>query len=707
MKTDHKKKTWNIVIICINLLLAASIGAVFYFYTVSYHQKLHDGNINDISNINKSTAAVSHSFYYNQKTKLADIVQYINIHESTVQDALTFIGESNSDVNANFELIGTNNKGYVAIKENNAFIPVSYSSNDYDSLKKIFAETDDQDTSFHYTQEFTDQYTAAKCFGLYQHIILENQHYTLMGVYKSKAFADLMDIEVGFDGCSNVLVSSNGDYIFGSSTYKSDNLFRYFYVYNELNLDQENTDLKTLQENNAAVYYYKDSIGQDCVYILSPVEGISWYAVTSVPIASFHNPSFDLSYNIVMMVLLLTLMAVDLFYMDRANQRLRISISRETEANQAKTDFLSRMSHDIRTPLNVINGSVLLAKEQTNSDTTNKYLNNIDQSSKFLFSLVNDILDLNKVEQGKMELHPESYSLQDLDHRLTAIIEPLCQAKGIHFEITGYDDKELYYLDPVRTNQIFFNILSNSVKFTPAGGHIGLQCTSADTADGRKQLNFRVYDDGEGMSEEFQKHMFEAFSQEESKAKCNTQGTGLGLAIVHNLVKLMHGTLRVESHINQGTVFYITLVVDKSSPTKQEKEKAASIDLLQGKHALLCEDNPINAEIAKTMLEEKGMVITVAANGKEGVDTFANSAEGQFQVILMDMKMPVLDGIEATKQIRHLSRKDSLTIPILAMTANAYDTDVEACMQAGMNGHISKPIDPAVMYQTIAKQFQK
>jgi CheY-like chemotaxis protein len=284
----------------------------------------------------------------------------------------------------------------------------------------------------------------------------------------------------------------------------------------------------------------------------------------------------------------------------------------------------------------------------------------------------------------------------------------LAEAKKINFSITGCDSDQSYDLDPVRLKQIFFNILSNSLKFTPDNGHISLVCNVSPKDKDCDNLIFKASDDGAGMSKEFQNHMYEAFSQENRTITANNSGTGLGLAIVFNLVKLMHGNIDLRSDIGEGTVFYITLPAKKTNEAAPiVAEQTTSLDVLKGRRALLFEDNDINAKIATTLLQDKGLSVDRAENGKIGVGMFIDQREFTYDVILMDMRMPVMDGVDATKAIRALSRNDAHLIPIIAMTANAYNSDVQVCLAAGMNAHLSKPIDPKIMYTTIADQISE
>ena len=700
------------LIIGINLFLVCGIIAVFLFYNARYQKKIEQQNIDDITNINHSAANVSSSFFLNQQKRLADVIQYAALVDFSENELLAFLCESNSDTRSNYELIGEDAAGYAAIREESEPVPVNYAVADYHELKKIFSSTDAEDDSeILCTPEFTDQYTALTSFALYRHIKIKEsgKSYTLMVVFQSSDFKNQIALDGGYKDIATVLINKNGDYIFGSSSFKAENLFKYFYDYNGLNRDQMNQEADAFALGKKNIFYYKNSRSQNSIFICTGVSDTKWYAVTCVPISSFHNASTEFTAVLWTAVLLSFLMAFNLIWMKKVNRTLRDSVQKEKIASAAKTDFLSRMSHDIRTPLNVINGSALLAEKEENTPAAEKYLNNIEQSGKFLLSLVNDILDLNKVESGKMELYPEPYSLLQLKNSLCAIIAPLCKEKDIEFSITGCDSSDCYLLDSVRINQIFFNILSNSVKFTPSGGHIGLSCQKTTDAGNRTELHFTASDDGKGMSSEFQKSMFEAFSQENETAGRTIQGTGLGLAIVNNLVKLMSGSVRVKSEPGRGTEFQIILPVketdEKSSPKREIT--AADLALLKGRHILLCEDNAINSEVARRLLEDKGMIITCASDGQEGLDIYRSSAINYFDLILMDIRMPVMNGLEASSAIRGLPRPDAREISIVAMTANAYDTDVKACLEAGMNAHISKPIDPEIMYNTIARYITR
>ncbi|WP_458862867.1 PAS domain-containing hybrid sensor histidine kinase/response regulator [Acidaminobacterium chupaoyuni] len=381
-----------------------------------------------------------------------------------------------------------------------------------------------------------------------------------------------------------------------------------------------------------------------------------------------------------------------------------------TLASASKTDFLSRMSHDMRTPLNGIIGMTYLAQEQQNPPRTADCLAKIDKSSQFLLGLINDVLDMAKAESNRIELNPEPYPLEEFNDYLDAVILPLCAEKNQHFVLdeTHARTDLIPVVDKLRINQIIFNLLSNAVKYTPEGGTITYRITDAPLPSGRIRIEHHISDTGVGMSAEFQKVLFDPFSQEGRDDNSDKRGSGLGLAIVKKLVDLMDGTIFVRSAPHEGTYFHVCLefpaVTAKApAPPAQAALAAAGSVILRGRHILLCEDHPLNQEIAQTLLEQQGALVEIAENGRLGLEKFAASPLGFYDAILMDLRMPVMDGYQATRKIRALSRADAAAIPILAMTADAFSGDVQKCLDAGMNGHLPKPIDPQKLYEALQR----
>lgn len=377
-------------------------------------------------------------------------------------------------------------------------------------------------------------------------------------------------------------------------------------------------------------------------------------------------------------------------------------------------NFYSRMSHDMRTPMNGIMGMTKLAETEENVEVLHQYFQKIGESGEYLLHLINDTLDVSKISSGKMTLNKETVSFAEIFENIAEMVQLTALKRDIRFSVEQYNiDKKLYiYTDAVRLKQIFMNLLSNALKYTQAGGTVIFteKCIWQD--EKTIHCQFTVEDNGVGMSEDYLKNsLFKPFAQEHNAMSDQYTGSGLGLAIVKNLVTLMGGTISVSSYLGEGTTFVIEMDLQKAEPPEIETEvirkpeDSQAADILKDKHILICEDHPLNAEIACKLLKKQGCEVDVAENGKIGVDAIANSPLYFYDAVLMDIRMPVLDGLEATRQIRLMNRQDTGTIPIIAMTANAYAEDMIHSKEAGMNEHLSKPIEPRKLYETLAYQI--
>ena len=371
------------------------------------------------------------------------------------------------------------------------------------------------------------------------------------------------------------------------------------------------------------------------------------------------------------------------------------------QASRSKSDFLSNMSHDIRTPLNGIMGMCHLAMRDY-SDPAG-YLCKIDQSSHQLMLLINDILDMSRIEQGKVEVHVAPLDIRAMLRGCITNIEALAREKNIALRVR-IDDLEDSWVesDELLLNQILTNLLGNAVKFTPEGGVITLRAAQKQKQDGTAVYTFEVQDTGIGMAPEFVARMFEPFSQENSGSRTQYKGTGLGLSIVKSLVEKLQGDIHVESVPGEGSCFCVTLRLTIAPPA-QISENLGELPVQgAGMRVLLVEDNELNLLIAVDILEELGVKVDTAADGRQAVDQFANSPEGEYHLIFMDLRMPVMDGLAAARAIRGLPRGDA-NVPIVAMTADAFAEDVERTQAAGMNDHLAKPLElgrlKAVLYK--------
>ena len=388
--------------------------------------------------------------------------------------------------------------------------------------------------------------------------------------------------------------------------------------------------------------------------------------------------------------------------LEAAKEQLKIAES----VSQSKTEFLSSMSHEIRTPMNGIIGMLTLAHGQLRGHSAENYIIKAEQLSKYLLSVINDILDMSRIEAGKIELESKPFELAALAEKLRNMFQKNVEAKGVAFYVEMKDVDVKYIVgDELRISQILVNFLSNAQKFTEKG-EIRVTFRQLQKENGKVSLMFRVHDTGKGMDAKFISRIFKPFEQDSQDITKQYGGSGLGMSITDRLVHLMGGEIVIDSMLGKGSDFsvYLTLPIAEVSEIETEQEDETGTDFtFNGCHILMAEDNEINAEIAVSILENEGAKVDVAVNGKDAVEKYAASAPGTYNFILMDIQMPVMNGRDAAKQIRSMDRKDAGEIPIFALSADAFVEDQRLSAMSGMNGHFTKPIDFEEMRVQIGK----
>ena len=392
----------------------------------------------------------------------------------------------------------------------------------------------------------------------------------------------------------------------------------------------------------------------------------------------------------------------------KLNRELQEALEQANVASAAKSRFISSMSHDIRTPMNAIMGYTAIALTKEPKPDVKDCLKKINNSAKHLLTLINDVLEISRIESGKMTANPTCTNLPAMLDEVVDIAQGFIANRKLELKVNrakvAIPD---VLVDEIRVREVLINVLGNAVKYTKDGGTITFSTemrkgnTSSDIV-----VIFTIADTGIGMSKDFQAHMFDNFAQENTDARTQYNGTGLGLAISKKYVDLLGGTITVDSKKNIGTTFTIEIPMTLTTTKPLNSEVPANSDI-SGLHILLVEDNELNAEIAQTLLETAGAKTTVAHNGEQALEVFQNHAPKTFDAVLMDVMMPVMDGLTATRAIRNLDRPDAKTIPIIAMTANAFDEDAEKCISAGMNAHIAKPVKIETIQHVICKYVNK
>ena len=602
--------------------------------------------------------------------------------------------------------------------------------------------------SLDYNQKKKDGYLVAiPC----QEYTINGETYTAIGTLYDHSKLDSMLSVKSYNGNAYLFMLDND----GNITYtnqKEDKFFRNYFLLKHLKGDQAITEEEadSLQKKLDGREQGVELLGSDKPYYLGycPIENNNTMLICIVEKSVVDNVLRDYQKTIVFETILMAgfilLLFAGLFYsisrrslaeqkaeyekrnneiqtlamkeMEESNKKLKKAKDITTEAlqtaenaNKAKTDFLSNMSHDIRTPMNAIIGMTSLIRHDAgNKDKVIEYADKIDISSQHLLGIINDVLDMSKIEAGKTVFKYTDFSMPDLIEELNTIFQPQIAERNQTLMVIKENIRhEWVNGDQVHLMQIFSNLLSNAVKYTQEGGKIQFLVEECETKSPvYAKYRFLVSDNGMGMSADFKETIFDPFTRAEGSVTNKIQGTGLGMAITRNLVEAKGGTIDVESELGQGSCFEVLIDLriaeDKSvSSTVQEEKNEQNDNIFQGMRFLCAEDNELNAEILTELLKIEGAECTICENGEEILKTFEKSAPGDYDMILMDVQMPVMNGYEATKAIRRSSHELAKTIPIIAMTANAFSEDIQHSFAAGMNAHVSKPVEMKMLEKTI------
>lgn len=701
----------NILIIC-NVILILS--AIVFTLTYSTHIKNQQRETRQDAFVTavKSMKQISRNYIANEQGYVSNWAAYITSRSMTMQEALDYIRTTNTQDEKQAHIVDmdtfeahstciSNGSDAVDCYEKMSNNTLEFYQLFISNMKKMF---DGSENEVSILGKYCVNETRQTVVSVGSRISLRSKDgsglkdYLLLRVIPIEKMKSIWIFPMEYSDAEVSLITNTGAYVIQSASMKSETFLDYIRAYNYPNDYNKINILKDqLLNTEYGTLDYKNSRGEDCFWYYSDFgDSLGLDILGYIRSSSLEPDSFDFLIVGVICGVLVLLMALDGWYLLSMNRQLRETAALAERASSAKTQFLSSMSHDIRTPMNAVLGMTDIARRNLDDpECVSDCLNKITIAGNHLLTLINDILDISKVESGRMRLNPSSFSLERSLASIEDIIRPQLFEK--HIEYSG-DFSQLPYkyivADELRVNQVIINLLTNSIKYTKPGGKVGLTLREEPLENERVRLIFVVEDNGIGMSEEFQKTMYDSFSRATNSQINKIQGSGLGLAIVKQMVDLMNGSIECKSEPDKGTRFTVALdfpIADTPAETGSESE-TGNVDI-SGMRVIVAEDNDLNWEIIATMLDEYGVKCDRSENGQECVDTLNGSADSTYDAILMDIQMPIMNGREATTVIRKSEREYVRSIPIVAMTADAFAEDVQACLDCGMDGHISKPIN--------------
>ena len=836
----------KILIIIVNVIIMAAILIFVVFYS---RFESRDSYRRQIEHFENTTITMEHvtENYLEGEQRICDVwARYISNKAMTMEEAAGFIHDSHVLANTSAHLVSLDTLTGLSTR------PKQGTADDYDvSYKRIDLLKDvgwiaDVGESINITRAYTNPMNGEQSLAFCNRVTLTDPESETPGAAVLLRVIPLSELEekwifpqVEFANTELSMIDANGDYIIKDYSFKNSSFFEFYKSYNPSDPASSKELFDRITSSSGSISMM-NSHGEECILAFTPMQATSgWTLLSLVPAKDLNVNRENWLLIEVVSAGLLILFLFDLFYMLNLNKRLQVTAREAESASKAKTDFLSTMSHDIRTPMNAIIGlTTITEKNLGDTESTRDNLRKISLASNHLLTLINDILDISKVESGKLKLSPLTFSIVETVENLVNISQPMIKEKNIEFSFhINQMEKEYLYADQLRLNQIYINILSNAIKYTEPGGRVsvGLHEEKSDIP-GCIRLIYTVADTGIGMSPEFMATMYQPFSRQTDSRVNSIQGTGLGLAITKQMVELLGGTIDCQSEQGKGTTFTVVLdipVADRQRDDMQldpidvlivdddevmlqtavdaleslgasaeqarsglealgmiehrhlsgrdynviiadwrmpdmdgletisrirseidtdvpillvsaydwsdieDKAKAAGAngfvskplfrstlydkinDLigkestslepeddysdLQGLHVLIAEDNDINWEIISAMLGMFGITADRAENGRVCVDTMRTAAEGSYELIFMDVQMPEMNGLDATRAIRKLENPWASSIPIVAMTADAFSENVTECLNAGMNGHIAKPVDIKLVIKEIRR----
>lgn len=726
MKADKSKGGISLWIVIVNIAIIAAMIVTLALYI---SMNISQAEVSGRDTIQKSTADISDSvymFFVSQHRTLYNHHAYISPADGaylSYNEAVAYLQKANADPTVNYQIIDpATYLGESLI--GGAKVAVDYTSDTYASIREacdIVRTGEVQYDTIRSTAVFANSSNgAASSIAFFTDITVNtggrHKSYALFAVIETKniVFGGLP--HPAYEDASSCIINREGDYIVKDVAHfrNSENFFKFLRVYNDLTYPQMSEIAAQMTGSEAGILRYHDYRKVDCYYSYDSIAGTDgWYYVASIPVASTAGLNIDYIFTLILLVFLGILITVNGMRMKYLNDLLKSHVAQLDEArkaadsaNDAKTLFLTHMSHEMRTPLTAIMGIGMIAEEKSTDPEVKALLKKTISASEHMVGLINDVLDISKIGEGKLILHNEPFSLEEMTEALSAIYGINANEKSISLLFTTDIRIHRYIIgDQLHLRQVITNLVNNAIKYNSPGGFVKVIITQVgEVQDDRIRVRFEVEDDGFGISEEKKRDIFEPFMRDYTDKTKTISGTGLGLAISNELVSAMGGQIMVESTLGVGSKFYFELVfrLGEEIVPKEEKEKRQWTEqTLAGRRVLVAEDNAMNAYIVENLLSKTGAEVILAANGQEALELIQNNPDGHFDLVLMDILMPILDGYEATQKIRQLAHAYVKTLPIVALSANAFNEDVESSLSHGMQAHIAKPINVEIFYKTI------
>ena len=685
-----------------NIVIVLVILGLILFNVSSEQKNLYSTRSEAFGNMTVAMGNVTTNYLLGEQQICNGWATYINANDMSIGEAIEFVRKSifTPDITAHILLTGNNDLTGLSTSGRNGQkedYPVSY--NNVGIFKDGFATQLKEDGKLNVTRAYTNPVNAIQSISFCCPVTLRDeqtgqpQSAVLLRVVPVSFFESRWVFPTEeYDNAEISLIDTSGDYIVRGNSFKNMNFYEFYQAYNR-SAPTELESMKNRLEGTPGNFEMTNASGERCLAAHARVNSTDdWIIVTMIPASGLGRSFMNWTIVAIITVGLLLLLAFNLLIMMYFNRKLKAAVDSADKANRAKTDFLSSMSHDIRTPMNAIVGLSLLTEKNADDPTiVRENLQKMNRASNHLLTLINDILDISKVESGKLNMSPVTFSIVECAENLVTISQPMVKEKNIDFRFhIDRVSHEYLYADQLRINQIFINLLSNAIKYTEPGGQVCVDMKEEPgQTDKSVQLVYKVSDNGIGMTPEFMAKMYEPFSRQTDSRVNAISGTGLGLAITKQMIDLMNGTIDCQSEAGKGTTFTVKLEITIADRQMEEMK-------LPPIRVLIADDDEVLLETAKDTLSSIGVKADIARSGAEAIQMISDSAD--YQVMILDWKMPDMDGIEVTRRLRKEVHND---IPVILISAYDYSDIESAAKEAGISGYICKPLFSSTLYNKI------